>query len=463
MVYDLRGVLNKVKERNELVEINKEVSPDYEIAGVIIASNKLQKIPALLFNNVKGYPDVRIVANFFAEEDRRLDILNLPKEPVALKERIIDAYKNPVKPSIKSDGVCKENVITEDIDLTKLFPALLAELRQKGRYFQPCIVSKDPDTGIVNVGMYRTMVVGPDLVVTNIRERENHGGIHYAKAKEKGEPFEYAICLGAEPILNISAATKLPYGYNEFEFASALMGRPIDLVKCETIDLEVPANSEAVIECVIEPPYEEMVEGPWPEYLRYLSPPRSRPIAKVKAVTFRNDPIMYYVIPGTKDNYAFRMFNEALLYKILKEFASDFVVDVRTTPGSAHWHHVIIKVRKTHLHLEGMQINVALAAFNWAPYLDTIILVDEDIDIYDMEDVEWAICTRCNPKDQIHILPEGRSHTNNPIAGVRDEYVKSKMIIDATIPWKYRSKEKIPGVPFFDTNKYMQVDLKDYI
>lgn len=459
----IRGYINEVDELGELVRMDKEVSADYEIAGIIMSFNKLRRVPALFFNKIKGYPNVKGAAHLLTERDRALTVFNLPKDPISLKEKIIEAYKNPIRCNIKSDGPCKENIITKDIDLIKFLPALLAELRQKGKYLQPLIVSKDPDTGILNSGMYRTLVAGPDLVITNLREGENHGGIHLAKAKGKGERFEYAICIGAEPISYLASATKLPYGYNEFEFAGALIGRPIDLVRCETIDVEVPANSEIVIECVIEPPYREVEEGPWPEFLGYLSPPRPRPIAKVKAITFRNDPIMYYLVPGSKDNFSLRLASEALLYRILKEFAPEFVIDVRTTPGSAYWHHAIIKVRKNHLHLEGMQINVALAAFNWAPYLDTIILVDDDIDIYDMENVEWAICTRCDPKEQVHILPAGRSHTNNPIVGVKEVYVKSKMIIDATVPWKYKLKEKVPGVPFFDPNKFMEVNLREYI
>jgi len=460
-IRDLRSAIRFAEEMGELVRIKKEVDMQYELAGVVAAFES-SYAPALLFEKIKGYPGVSVCANLMAERSRALKLCGLPEEPLKFKEKLLKIIEAPIEPRIVKDGPCKENIVKEKIDVLKLLPGILAEVHQKNYYFQPIVVSKDPDTGVRNVGMYRTMVAGSNKLTVNIR-RESHIGSHYYRVKERNQPFPVAIVVGLDPATYLGAITKVPYGYDEYGLAGAFRGSPIDLVKCETVDLEVPATSEIVIEGEILPPYEEVSEGPWPEYARYLSNPIKRPYMTVKAVTFRNNPINYVIIAGLKDNYPWRLANDAMLYKVLKDHAADFVVDVYLTPGSLHWHHAIVKVRKTDKLQEGLQKNVGLAAFQWAPYLDMVVLVDEDVNIYDLNEVDWAICTRCNPKEQMFILPEARTHANIPIAGIREEVVKSKLIIDATVPWKYKVKEKIPGVPYFTKSQWKKVNLKDYL
>lgn len=131
-------------------------------------------------------------------------------------------------------------------------------------------------------------------------------------------------------------------------------------------------------------------------------------------------------------------------------------------------HHAIVKVRKTESHHEGLQVNVGLAAFGFAATMvDNVTLVDEDINIFDYAHVDWAVATRCNPTHQVHILPEARCNQNNPIAGVheleKEPIVRAKMIIDATIPWKYRQAEKSTGLTYFTLSSWDPLDLKAYL
>ena len=155
-------------------------------------------------------------------------------------------------------------------------------------------------------------------------------------------------------------------------------------------------------------------------------------------------------------------------YRYVKAIEPTFVLDAALTRGSAHWHHGIIQLKKDTPDREGQQIQVALAAFGFSVYLETITLVDEDVDLYDMDAIDWAVTTRCNPKEQVHVLPEAKTHRNNPIAGVRslipgDSVVKAKMIVDATIPWKYKTikKEGIP--PLFMRARFQDTPLEDYL
>jgi len=187
----------------------------------------------------------------------------------------------------------------------------------------------------------------------------------------------------------------------------------------------------------------------------------------ITAITHRDYPINPVFVPSGFPNML-PFINEAQLLRALRSYAGEFVLEVAFTPG-ARRHHAVIKVRKTHPHHEPYQLNVALRAFGYgsATALDTVILVDEDVDIRNYREIDWAIATRCNPAKQVHILPEARCHQNNPIAGARELFgepiAKAKMIIDATIPWAYKVAEKTPDITFFTMSKWPEVDLKDYL
>ena len=239
------------------------------------------------------------------------------------------------------------------------------------------------------------------------------------------------------------------------------------MVKCETIDVDVPAEAGFVIEGVIEPPYELGSEGPWPEFLKYLSIPQQKPIMKIKALTHRKDAMAYAVVAGTKENYNLRISNDVAFYSYVNALEPNFVLDATLTPGTAHWHHGIIQVKKDDVDFEGLQVHVAMAAFGFSVYLETITIVDDDVDILDMDEIDWAVCTRCNPSEQVHIIPEVKAHRNNPIAGARElmdgGFVgKAKMIVDATVPWKYKNLKRGSDIRIFERAKFQQVDLKDY-
>jgi 2,5-furandicarboxylate decarboxylase 1 len=314
--------------------------------------------------------------------------------------------------------------------------------------------------------MYRVTLQPGGQVSVNLRVTQ-HGGMHLQVAKEMGVPLQVALCLGVHPAVYEAATSELPYGYDEVGLAGALVGEPVEMVKAETIDMQVPAYAEVVIEGEIRPPYKLGNEGPWPEYLGYLGMNINPPLMDITAITFRNQPIVPLFVPGAIPNVV-SIGNEAQLLRTLRSFAGEFVLDAAFTHG-ARRHHAIIKVRKTHPHHEGYQLNVAMAAFahGSSTALDQVTIVDEDIDIRNYREVDWAVSTRCNFAKQVHILPEARSHQNNPIAGVRElseePIITGKMIVDATIPWAYRVAEKSPGITFFTRSSWPEVELGTYL
>jgi 2,5-furandicarboxylate decarboxylase 1 len=468
-VHELTGLSNVIEyyaERGEVVEIEKEVDSECEIAGIISSLNSLPRTPGVLFKNVKGY-EFPYAACILSERDRTCDVLGMPSSPLEFKEVFIKTSENLVPSVTVNSGPCKGRIFTKDFDALKIVPSIKATPDDGGKYFQPLVITRDPETGVQNIAMNRAMLLQNNTVILNVRN-ETGVGHHFRKCKNQGKPFEVALVMGVPLEMYIAAATKLPLGQDEISLAGAIRAKPVEMVRCETIDVEVPAEAGFVIEGVIEPPYELASEGPWPEFLKYLSIPQQKPILKIKALTLREDAVAYAVVAGTKENYNLRISNDVAFYQYVKALEPDFVIDAALTPGTAHWLHGIIQVKKDDYDFEGLQTHVAMSAYGFSVYLDTITVVDEDVNILDMDEIDWAVATRCNPSEQVHIIPEVKSHRNSPIAGARElvdgSFVgKAKMIIDATVPWKYKKLKRGSELPIFDRARFQKVDLKDYV
>jgi 2,5-furandicarboxylate decarboxylase 1 len=465
-VVDLRTALEACEKQRELICIRKEVEPYVELPSIMNAVGHQDRPCALLFENIKNYPNARAAAKFLGGPQRFGNYYGLATDFKTLKMHFLEALENPIAPRTVSGSPPKENIRLGPVDITEIIPPVKGALNVDSLYYQPVVVTKDPRTGVRNTGIYRAAVQGPGKLTVNART-DRHGGLQLTAARAHNLTVPAALIIGVEPAVWIAANAKVPYGYDELSYAGAIKGSPVDLVKCETIDLDVPANAEIIIEGEFRPPFELGVEGPWPEYLKYLGMQINPPIMHVTAVTFRTNPINYVSIPASgRGDEALGLPNQAQLLRLLREFASDFVVDAFLTPVTL-LHHAIIKVKKSEPHHEGLQINVALTAFSFSPTLDTVTLVDEDINIHDLADIDWAISTRCNPAKQVHILPEGRTTQIVPIAGVREldhePIVKAKMIVDATIPWNYKTREISSGLTFFSKTTWLDVNLSDYL
>ncbi len=463
-VRDLRSALDEAEAHGELICIDREVEPGYEIPNIARTLSLQPRCPVVLFENIRGFAGWRVATSLNADRARVGRLYNLPSGPLAQKLYLMDRFESPIPPRVVATGPCKENVFTQGIDLQTLIPWTHGSRHVTHRYFQGPVISRDPRTGRQNVAMYRTCIQGPDTATVNGRW-DRHLGHQLGDAKRAGQSLPVAIVLGPDPGLIQVAASKFPYGADDFAMLGAIRGEPVELVRCETQDLLVPADAEVVIEGEIRLPLQTGDDGPWPEYLSYLGMNIHPPLMHVTAITHRNDPIQYMIIPrGSGDNSG--VLAGALFLRHLRGFLSTFVEDCTLVPASA-MHHAVVKVRKTEPHHEGLQLNAALSAFGFLVELDRVVLVDDDIDIYDHEQVEWAVATRCDPATQVHLLCPGRSHQNNPIAGVKEMFgepiTKQKMIIDATIPWRYRVAEKGPGLTFFTRSEWDAVDLGEYL
>lgn len=462
-VRDLRSAIDLAESAGQLVRVRREVDPASELPNVLRTSAAQPKRPALLFENLPGFPGWRVAAALMADRQRTCALFGLPAERLELRRRILELLGEPVPPVVVDAAPCQQNVITGSFDLAGLIPWTHGAMHVTHRYWQGPVITRDPETGRQNLALYRTCIQGPDTVTVNGRW-DRHLGYQLSEAKRTGRPMPVAVVLGTDPLLPAVASSKLPYGADDLAFIGAIRGDPVEMVRCKTVDLMVPAAAEVVIEGEFRPPYELGDDGPWPEYLGYLGMNIHPPVMHVTCVTHRDEPINYITVPvGAGDSHA--LFGEPLLFHHLTAFAPYFVTDCALVPGT-RMHHAVIQVRKTEPHHEGLQMNVALAAFGHNVEMDRVTIVDDDVDIRDPVQLAWAEATRCNPTEQVHLLCDARTHQNNPIAGVREMFDQSiqrgKIVVDATIPWPYRVREKGPGVTFFSRSEWQAVNLEEY-
>jgi len=432
---DLREFVKVLEEENELLRVNAEVDWKYEVSGWVWKSQRANG-PALLFENIKGYPGHKLFTYGLGSYRRIALAMGLPKN-TSVKE-LIKEYRRrtekPLEPTLSKWGPCKENIDKgEAVNLLK-FPVPHWHPRDGGRYMitWAAVISKDPETGVRNVGLYRGMIVDRNTIALGFLPF-SHLGLHYSKAEERGEPLPLAIAIGCDELLVMAAAAPFPPGVDEMTMAGALKGEPIELVKCETIDLEVPANSEIVLEGELLP-YERVEEGPFGEHTGYHGGPvRMRPIFKVKCVSYRNNPIFRGTLetkPICEDHVIESINVPAVALKTLEGIVPG-VLNVYTPPFGDSWLSAIVQIRQYYV---GHARDVAhvLLGSNVGRHFKVVIVVDEDIDPFNIEEVWWALTTRVQASRDIEIVRFRRTSRSDPSAPREGPEITDKMVIDAT-------------------------------
>lgn len=407
-INDLRDYIRILEESNELRRVKVEVDCNLEI-GAITRRLMDERGPAPLFENVKDHPGFKILGLPFGPSvplHSRLSLaLGLPKKMPALDliNYVRDKIANPIHPKVINDATCKSQVLKDDMVDLNYLPAPFIHSVDGGRYIGTwCIViTKDPESEWTNWGVYRVMVQDSRTVGVNFNKVAQHGGelLNSHSKKNSNAPYEVAIVLGADPFSLFAASTNAPRGLSEASVAGGLKGSPLELVKCETLDLEVPASSEVVIEGVI-PPQELRLEGPMGEFTGYSSGgKRLAPIVKVKCVTLRNDPIITLANMGKPWDDAAVVLSigySANIKRILQD-ANIPVKDVFVFPFETS----IISVERSDPDL-AQKITKTLEASTARNSMVYTFIVGNDIDITNIEDVFWCLVTRLHPKNGYH-------------------------------------------------------------
>lgn len=427
-VSDLRSYLALLEAEGELARVRVPVSLNQEV-GAICLRNLRNGGPGLLFER-PGSSDIPLAVDLLAS--RRRYGLALGVEPGELAAEWNRRASHPLPPIIVEKGACQENVrLGDSVDLTQL-PVPIWNEHDGGPYLTlSCHITKDPVTGVRNVGLYRNQLHDRDTLGI-LAGQYTHLGLQQRKAP--GRPFPVAIVIGADPAVLMTAPSPIPFGSDELAVAGALRGKALELVPCRTIPLEVPTSAEIVIEGEILPDT-LLEEGPFGEFTGYYGGLRMpRPVIRVKAITHRDNPILQATYEGRQPNESGFLTAVPREAELMRQIALPGVKKVHVTVPAGGSLHAVISVEKSY---EGFGKYVGLAALGTQPgrYLKQVIVVDADVDPFDPVAVEWAIATRVQAHRNVEILKEVTGIFLDPSLP-REEQVgparTSKMIIDAT-------------------------------
>lgn len=436
-----RSALGRLSEAGRVLTYNEAVDPHLELAAYM---KKLDGDKLLHFPNVKGFP-MPVIGNLLSSKDNCEAAFGTDFNRIrGLVERAIG---NPIPPQVVEDAPVHEVVLTTGFDVRELIPALFHAPTDAGRYITAgIVVVRDPVTGIYNASYHRLQLLGPDRLGIKL-DFGRHLRLAYERAKEQGQSLEVAVCLGADLALHFTAATmgsQMPEEADELAVAGGLSGRALTVTQAKTVDLLVPSEAEIILEGVISAADEE-VEGPFGEFVGFAAPAAAAPILKMSAITHRKKPIYHAINGYGRETIMLRKYVlEASLLKVLRS-AVPIVVDADMTAGGLHRFHAVVQVKKQSRQHDGLQRNAILASFGALKDLDLVIVVDDDIDIRDPMDVEYAIATRMEASKDLIKIPGARGHE---YVRVSDGGIRTKLGIDATVPFEDRDRFK--RVKFLD-------------
>jgi len=425
--YDMREFIAHLEKIGELVRIKDEVDPSWEINGLTRIG--LQSLaPALLFERIKG-AEVPMLTNLLGTGPRFLAALGIEKwsdfnaEWCRRTERL-------VPPRVVRDAPCQEVVIEGDaIDLHKICNTVWHQY--DGGEFPGTLsvsITKDPENGILNAGIYRMGTLSKNTLGWGAPEY-THGRQHYMKYERLGKTMPMAVVTGYDPSVEIVASTRTPPNVDEFQIAGGLRGEPLDMVKCQTNDILVPATSEFVFEGIIRPGV-RAIEGGFGEYTGHYGEARSNPVFEVQRVTHRRQPIYL----GAREQWhpsesAFVVgkSSQAVAYKTIKDLVPG-IIDLRCDVT----YEAIVKIDKL-FPGHPQQVMDAVWGSTYARYKH-VIVVDKDVDIWDYDSVHWALSTRVRADRDVYILPRRAGQWLDPAVSLREKGWQTGMGIDATMP-----------------------------
>ena len=477
----MRGWIDALRDAGELHEIDAEVDWNGELGAIARRVFGQGNGPALLFKNIKGYTDkdkvwsTQLFTGGQSNYSRLKMLLGLPPEATITDMVLATQYyfQQRVAPEIVQTGPVKENIFKgEDIDLYKL-PVPIWHGRDGGRYINTYqgTVTIDPDTGQHNIGIYRGMLgAHPDTLPVQLWRAQNWG-VHFAKWAEKGMKMPVAHIYGWEPVLPYCAAAPIPTGVSEYEVMGAIRGKPVELVKCETLDIYVPASAEIVVEGFIDPdPATFEMEGPFGEYTGYFGGDRCpKHVTKVTCVTMRDDPIFRGTLEGTlpkqlNENSVMSSIQRAgVAWNVLKAAGVPGVTDVHC-PVANNGTTLVIQLKQTYRG-QAKQAAAAIWGSN-ASHLryKHIWVVDDDIDIHDYASLDWAFAYRVNAaEDDIVFFPATFGSLLDPSTRLEERNSElfgtgkwCRVLIDATRNLDFRPEEQYDGDRFPPTVEPLQ-------
>lgn len=440
----LRYTLNELERKNKLLTCNREVDWEYELGGVLTYFRNKQPI---LFNRVRDSL-MRVAGGLYGDRDTVYELLNVNKGNRIFK--FMEAIANPKPYRILPNGPVKENIIQGSIDLPNILPIPKFQKKDSSRYITAGIlVIKDPETNKFFTSIRRMQYIKGNKLSVLIASPKLTGD--FLELEKRNKPLEAAVILGYDAyFLMASQVSSSTYGVDKYEIDSALRGEPLELVKCESVDLLVPAHAEIVLEGRLIPGKREK-EGPFGELMGYYGLEGLHPYMEVDVVTYRNNPIFQAAFPCREEHLSNGLIREMELYNLLKNQVD--VVDVNVTEGGGYRFNAFISINKK---FEGDGKSAILTALGSNKDLKQVVVVDADVDIYDVQDIEWAITTRSQGSRDFVVVPDALGSGLDPSHSIKG--TTDKVGIDATKPLGERGKRfertTIPMYEDIDIRKY---------
>jgi 2,5-furandicarboxylate decarboxylase 1 len=452
---DLHGFVAflEAEHPEHVIRISREVDPRFGVSGILERLERDGRFPLVIFENVKG-SKIPLVANMHASFERLR--LGLGMEQGGVREFVAECaarQTHPFDPVIVESGPVQEVVrIGNEVDVEEL-PICTYHEKDAGKYITAGLaVMRDPETGINNVGIYRHMVHEKNLLGVQLSETAD-GNVIWRKYEKRGLPCPVAIVIGHHPAFFIGSLCFSTLDTDELRIAGGMLQRPVPLVRCKTIPLEVPADAEIVLECEIRP-HERRAEAPFGEFPGTYGPRRMNPVLEIKAITRRRDPLYQNAFVGHSDNLLLSGLMRTTFIEETVKIACPMARAVAVPRCGRYRFVCYVAIEKMS---EGEAKLAAMAAFVADPFLKFVVVVDHDVDIASDTDVLHAIATRVRADQDIFMVPYAKGSPLDPASydPAGGSSLVTKMGIDATRKSNYPDEISVPGMEAIDMEAFI--------
>jgi 2,5-furandicarboxylate decarboxylase 1 len=450
----LRSWLRRLADSDRLAVIRDNVKLEHELAAI---AKRLDGSKVAFFRKPGGHA-VPVVSGFMARREWIAEAMGV--EESGLLAAFRHAAENPIPSQEVAGGTapCQQVIQRDDLDVRLAFPVPTHSEHDNGPYITAgLVIARNPVTGKQNVSINRIQVHAKDRMAVLLLPR--HLFAFYRMAEERGEALPVAIVIGVDPLTLLASQAIAPLDFDELEIAGALHGAPLRVAKCITSEIRVPADAEIVIEGHLLPTVREP-EGPFGEFPKYYSAKENREVIQVDAITHRTRPIFHTIVPAEMEHLLLGAIprEATLLANLQRSFQG--VVDVHLSVGGVCRYHLFVRLRKQR---EGEPKNVILCAFGSHYDIKHVVVVDDDVDVHDPKQVEWAIATRFQADRDLIVIHGAQGSILDPSTTVATaqfealggevpphmQGISAKMGLDATRPVKYEgfvfTKVAIPG------------------
>lgn len=439
-----REYLQTLRENHQLIDVDRTVELDYELAAVTQAMLE-QDRPMAMFRNVNHPSNIPVVGGLLGSM-RRI-ALALGVEPQDISARLEHALNNLIEPQVVEKAPFQENVVLgDDINLRELLPIPWHNRGDAGPYVTAgLMIGRDPDTGRHNYSYNRLQITGPRKTGINMNAWR-HLAYFYETAEQRNEPLPVAVVIGVDPTVEIAAGFRIEE--DEAMLAGAIRGKALPVCKSSALGILVPADAEIVLEGHLLPHRREP-EGPLAEFTGHFGEVYQNPVFEVSAVSYRNNPIYRTLIPGTFEHiYIGNVLPREITLKNMTRYVSPNVKGVHLAPYASGFMAIVSIDKKN----QGEPKNIALAALTSHVNIKAAVVVDTDVDIYQPSDILFAMATRVDARRDIVTIPYAQGMENDPTTDAQG--MQSKYAVDATLDLAIKSD--------YQRVRYPAVDLEEF-